>query len=350
MALVAFEGFDHYAANNPGDLLNRRGALQWTGAAGSFVAGRVGSGLALQIIQGNVSAALALAQASGFIGFGLIIGGGTSFANFLINDFSGGSAQLGVVFNTLLNRVEVWRGPVSGAPLWVSANNVFSAGIWYYFEIGMTIHPTAGAIEIRLNGQTVLSLSGINTRASANSQFDGFTFFTGFATASQVLTIDDLYLCDATTGPGPYAFNSFVGDVRVATLNPIGAGGATSWTPLSGANWQQVAEAYADGDTSYNATLTPGAQDLFAFADLPATISAVLAVQVSTSARKDDAGTHLLTQQVLSGATLASGTALSLPSGYVYLNDLWVTDPDTALSGWTIGAVNALQAGYVLTS
>ncbi len=343
MALIAFEGFDFYDTTGTDLTARGMGAIAWTSFTGSFGnPGRAGSGSYLSVV--SASLLMAAAIASGFIGFA-VQAFGTDVATINVVDNLAGAVQLAFKLNQTLNRIDVYLGG-AGAPFASTATNGIIVTAWNYLEIGVTIHPTAGAVTLRCNGQTVLALSGINTRATVNSSFNGVNFASNFSTT---LNIDDLYLADTTPGPGVFAFDNFAGDLRVVTLNTIGAGSSTQWTPLANANWQEVSEVHNTGDASYNASSTPGQTDLFHFAALAGTISSVLAVQITGSYRKDDAGTREITQQLLSGTTQIAGATYSVPGTYVYLTDLFVLDPNTS-TNWTVTSVNALQAGYTLTA
>jgi hypothetical protein len=158
----------------------------------------------------------------------------------------------------------------------------------------------------------------------------------------------NMYICDSTTGPGSYACNTFLGDVRTAALFPT-SNGTVSWTPLTGSNWSEVNEVAFDGDSSYNYTSAAGNQDILNFGSLVGTVSGILAVAVTGAYRKDDAGTHTLAQQIVSSGTQEAGATISVPGTYVYDTDVFVLDPATGAS-WTVTGVNALKAGYKLLS
>src|SRR5262249_17512380 len=67
--------------------------------------------------------------------------------------------------------VSARRGSASGTVLGMSSAALVT-GAWQYVEPFVKIDPTAGAVQIRLNGTEVLNLSGVNTRATANSSAD----------------------------------------------------------------------------------------------------------------------------------------------------------------------------------
>jgi hypothetical protein len=71
---------------------------------------------------------------------------------------------------------------------------------------------------------------------------------------------------------------------------------------------------------------------------------AILALQLATVARKDDAGSRSLRAVLRSDAVTATGATRSLATSYVLYDDPFDTDPATG-GNWTRGAVDALEAG-----
>ena len=85
-------------------------------------------------------------------------------------------------------------------------------------------------------------------------------------------------------------------------------------------------------------------QDRYAYADLAGTPAAIMAVQVATVARKDDAGSRSLRALIRSGATTANGATRVLGTSYALYDDRFETDPATG-AAWTKAGVDALEAG-----
>lgn len=104
----------------------------------------------------------------------------------------------------------------------------------HYVEFRVVIDPTAGQIEVRVDGVSVLTLAGINTRSSANSYFNTVIFGTiyksGYGSAANYWS--DIVALD-NTGSGPD--NTFLGDVQVKYNQPNGDGGTNQFTPQSAA-------------------------------------------------------------------------------------------------------------------
>ena len=230
--------------------------------------------------------------------------------------------------------ITVRRGSASGTILGQSAVSLFPPSAWTYLELKANIHSSTGSVVLKLNGVTKISVSGINTQNTANAYVTRVRFQNGL--------IDDLYICD-TTGA---ANNDFLGDVRVETLYPNGAGTYTEWTPSTGSNWQNVDDATThDGDSTYNSTATAGNRDLYTLTNLATVTGTVQGVRGHMKARKDDSNVRELALFSRSSTTETTGATEALGVSYVqYDGAVQETDPATS-AAWTIAGVNALQFG-----
>ena len=94
-------------------------------------------------------------------------------------------------------------------------------------------------------------------------------------------------------------------------------------------------------DASYVESGTVGHKDLYAYQDLTGTPAAIMAVQVATVARKDDAGSRSLRAVLKSGATTANGATRVLGTSYALHDDRFEVDPATG-AAWTKAGVDAL--------
>jgi hypothetical protein len=361
MALVAFDGFDHYSTD-PTDLLSRRsGGLQWNAEnqATYVVPGRNSFGMAIQLGQtAFLQGTLVTPIAGGFIGFAakLVTGNLNNPPSLRLVDLHGGTqAQVSVVFDPASGSIRAYRGGYddgSGTDVLLgsTANNVFTNNAWNYVEIAATINNAAGAVTVRLNGAQVLNITGVDTQFTANAWFEAIWFRGPTSGSNDAWQIDDFYVSNTTAGSGAVPFNAFIGDARVWSLYATGDATTQQWTPLTVGtpNWQEVSETRNDGDASYNSTASVGARDNFHFQQLPTAVQ-VLAVQVTGSYRRDDAGPRTVNQHLTSGGTDVVGASYVLPNTYVYCCDFWTTDPHTS-AAWTVAAVNAVAAGYGLVS
>lgn len=360
MATVVADGFDHY--NNLTDFLARTGALQWQLVANqppssySFPTGLTGYGKAFQwSSHQNISEPAHIIRGvwnvrnqEGYIGFRINIPSGWSF-QISFGDGVAGSTQAYVQFNAGNYSVLVYRG--DNTLLGTSANNVWQSSTANFVEFHFKIDNSAGIIEVRNNGNVVLSVTGVDTQVSANAWsdlIDLLPFTSGIGVAPSV-TIDDLYYNDTTSGPGVIPCNTYMGDMRVATLFAIG-NDSIQWTPLTMTNWVEISEVAMDSDVSYNSSATPGQQDTFNFNVVESLLDIFYGLQITGAYRKDDAGTRTIKQAMKYSSTTAYGSDWNVPDTvYSYFTDLFVLNPNTGLN-WTLAEVNALAAGYNLVA
>ncbi len=373
MAFKVWDGFDHY--NNGNDLLARSGFLQWqnptTPLTVSFVPGLTagGAGKAIKIAGNAVTtpnpsnvlrAVWGTRNGEFYLGQRVLVPGGninspvSSFCLFL-QDTVAGAPQFTIYFNANNYAIQVFKGGFnSGTTLGLSANNVWTGDASQFIEVHCKVDGSAGIVEVRVGGVAKLTITGADTQSTANAWCDAVDY-SPFALISGVagwMALDDLYYADTTAGPGAFAANTYAGDVRVATLFATG-NQSVSWSPNpnTNQNWQNVSETAMDGDTTYNATATPGNEDLLAFQALTGTIADIFGLQITIAARKDDAGIRTLEYALKSGSAAEQyGGAWSVPDTYAYWTDAPVIlDPSTGVN-WTTTGVNAAFYGYKLAS
>jgi hypothetical protein len=138
------------------------------------------------------------------------------------------------------------------------------------------------------------------------------------------LRLDDVHVCDTSGSHN----NGFLGDVRVVTLRPDADTAQAGFTPASaGAHHTQVDDAPDHhGDATYLESDTVGHQERLGYQDLTSTPAAILALQLATVARKDDAGSRSLRAVLKSGSTTATGAIRALATGYTLYDDVFETD------------------------
>lgn len=236
--------------------------------------------------------------------------------------------------------------------LLTATKNYVVPGVWYYIELKSTLKSStlAGDCKIWLEGTEIFSIaSGVDLTTTYGTTAD--TFYLGsLPTANTNIGIiyDDVYVCDGTGSVN----NTQLGDMRVESLLPGGAGTTTQWTPNASTNYSRVNETSQDGDTTYVATSTTGNIDSYAIGNLAITPSSVAGVQVCTVAKKTDGGVRNTGSVIRSGGTNydhGSSKPFILTSGYTTNVDIWELDPNGSIA-WTGTSVNALEAGVKLVS
>jgi hypothetical protein len=231
----------------------------------------------------------------------------------------------------------------NGTQLGISAA-VITTGTYYYVEFKALIHASAGTIDVQVNGASVLSLTGQNTKNSANATAN-MVFLGPIAQGgggNGTLLIADLYILDGQTGA-----STFLGDQRVDCYMPTGNGSNSQFTNNSGNstnNYSHVNEALQDGDTSYVADAVVNDIDSYAITGLTHTPLTITGVQVNLVIRKDDAGIKQVAPIVYRSATAYVGNTLTLSTSYLDLTQQYEKDPATS-AAWTKTNINASEFG-----
>lgn len=305
-----------------------------TGTNTRFNSGRAISGSAIGTLVGR---SLTAAVTRAIVGAAYYPIGGSDTANLIELQGDGGAVTHIALRHMTTGALALYRGTTQIA---ITAANIAPMTVWHYLELSATISDTVGVAKARLNGTEVLSFTGDTRNAGTLQSIDTVNLRIN---ATFVQRFDDLYICD-DTGSAP--LNDFLGDVRVYTSVPTGAGASTNFTPSVGSNWSCVDELpYSAVD--FVSSSTGGAKDTYAMGDLPGGTSGVYAVQVASIAKKSDTGARTMQNVLRSGGTdYPDGVTKPLATSDASYLSMWTTNP--AGGSWTVSAVNALEAGMVI--
>jgi len=239
--------------------------------------------------------------------------------------------------------VAVYRGSTL---LGTSASSLIAINTWYFIEFGAKIDPSTGTYDVRINGVSVLSGTGANTRNTANSTSDGFCWGRNFSTdlsslsANVQFRFDDIYAVDDQGSVN----NNFLGDCRTEMLVPNANSGAQGFTPSVGSNYQCVDEIPLSATADYNAA-SAAAEDRFTTAGMTTTPTSVMGVSLVQFSLKTDAGANTSRNRLTSGGTTGNGTTTAVPTSIGAIRDVFELNPNGSIA-WTPTAVNAALPGY----
>jgi hypothetical protein len=357
MAILHLDGFDTYT--NTTDVAARYPGTTAGNIGFSTTAGRFGGGMVAS------SSGTSLAQLASVIiphsGSGAIVAGGatwfaasnTTFPVLTFGNSTGNAAASGSELslnyhNDLGGILQLRRGGYQsgGGTLIASSTVGFPNGLWHHVEMKATVADSGGAVEVRVNGTTVISYSG-DTRASTTGTagIDRVNFATYSTSTTTGGGWDDIYILDTS---GSVA-NDFLGDVRINTLAPT-SDSAVQFTRSTGAsNYLCVDEGRQNSDTDYVESSTVGHIDKYGYADLSASVATVYGLQALTWAKKTDATTRTMRNKLYSGATTTDGTAYALTTSYLPYAQVATLNPDGSVQ-WTPTTVNAALAGFEVVS
>jgi len=256
--------------------------------------------------------------------------------------------QLGAYFTIANTTLSIYRGSTSGTLLGSVYLPNLSANSWFYMELGGVIASgTGGSATVRINGTTVLSVTGVNTAGGGNNNV--MTYAASSNVGITGIYTTHWYLCD---GSGPAPWNTFLGDIRVQPLAPTSNDSVQFTANGLASNYLNAAKVPPVPATDYNSdTGTVGHQDTFNLSSVTGvTTQTVLGVSIKVLANKSDTGGRAMATVFKSGATTDVGVSTSLGIGASLLPPkLYPTDPNTS-AAWTLAATNAIKPGYKVSA
>jgi len=220
-----------------------------------------------------------------------------------------------------------------------------SLSIWYYIELKVTFHGSAGVYELHINGATEFSGSSANTSASGNAYADGFFLGNNDTPNVAIFKIyDDVYICDNSGSLN----NTFLGDVTVQAVYPNEAGTTQNWTS-TGANHWSVIDEVTPSEVDYLSENDVDGIDTNGFTDITLT-GTIKGAQLCSYLKKDDAGGRTVAHVCRSnGANYVSSQNNYLGNTSLYYLDIYETDPGQApAAAWILENLNLAEFGAKL--
>lgn len=339
MTLLFVDGFDHYVTAD----INKK----WTSSSNSIISTTVTRRAGSSSLSSNSTGASAIktisASSTLITGFGYYCTALAGSEHTIVAFQDTGTSQI-----TLTARPDgtlaVKRGNSAGTLLGSTTYNI-NAATWVFLELKVTFSQTVGTVEVRANGATILSLSGIDTCNTANTTANGLYVSTGLQSPATYY-FDDCYVCDGLGSTN----NNFLGDIRVDTLFPTSDGNYTAFTPSTGSSHYVLVDETAPNTTDYNSGANVGDRDSYGLSNLSALSSqTVYGVQVNAALLKDDAGAKSASTFVRSNTTDGDGASTPLGTSLSYLQQVYELNPDGNVA-WTETTVNAMEAGVRVTA
>ena len=351
-----FDGFEDYDTSGIG----REHVRVETPANASIVSGGRKGGSRLKCVSGGAMPDVRLCRVLPVVVHTLCVGAyveltslaAPSIASHYFYDFrDSGSSQLGVgyftdgtlfvrlagtFFGSAANDWDFWGGGGAfsfGTNLGLSAAGTIQANVGFHLQVKVTIHATAGAVEVKVNGVTVIGpLTNICTQFATDEVTNLVYGLIGGGT----VYFDDMWFSD-----------DFLGDCIIWSHFPrTPDGDHLDGVPLgAGDHYVEVNEKpEPDDDTSYVTVTGAGERESYYVDALVETGATILAIETVIDAKKTDVGEATISDHIRQDSTDADGTVKGLSVAYGRIKQVYQTDPVRG-GAWTESGFNAAQYG-----
>lgn len=208
---------------------------------------------------------------------------------------------------------------------------------YYHIQIKIVVHATLGSIEVKLDGDTIITVTNADTRPGGSlTTVDRIVCRQGSLSA---VWVDDVIVDDA----------DFPGDLRVVGLVPTADGNYTAWTPSIGTDHYATIDEKPPSDTDYNEVTTAAQRDSYGTSDLAIVGAAeIVAAQIVGFAHEAVAtGNTLDFFYRIGGVDYDDGVAEILSiSMQPVRGAIHEVSPATGVA-WTEAEINALEIGVL---
>jgi hypothetical protein len=356
-------GFDFLPTGTPtvGGVFS---AVNGSPTIGSSYAHVSGYGIQFNGNQVSVGKALGVNLASMYVGIAYecvaLPTGATQNMLFTFYDSTAGAPQLTVAVNSS-GQLGFYLG-TNGLPSYgslgslvgsLSPSGTIVGGSYNYLEFFVTINASTGAVTCNVNGTTVITATGVNTKSTANA-YTNYIYFGSSTTSGGSCNqyFDDLYMLD-TTGASPY--NTFLGPGRIQTDGPSqdsATSGLNNWsyTTPPGTDYGCCDNIPANS-AQYCYDSTVGDRMSFRFPSL--TTAKVFFLNTWYLAEEDAAGTRTIVPIFRNNSVDQVGPSPnSLGTTYTYYNQPSTLDPNTgaAWSTETVATAAGCEIGLKVNS
>lgn len=210
---------------------------------------------------------------------------------------------------------------------------IITVGSWMWIEVFATSGAgSTGTVEVRLNGATIINLTGLTLTDPWTSVGMGTELIgTGHVGARY----DDWIVWD-TSGT---VNNSFIGDTFVLVAPPTADGTTSQWTPSGGTTrWENVDESIPSDADFITATNVGNSQE-FTHQVLNLPVGAVTAIATQARVFKSGSGSSSIQVGLASGSSTSMGNEVALGTGSVVSSHISNLNPEGNVI-WTQTAAN----------
>lgn len=203
----------------------------------------------------------------------------------------------------------------------------------------------SGSVEVRLNGVTILNLTGVNTVNNVSPALgESSTSQVKLGPASNLQGFDG-YLDDIIAWDDTGSFNNdFIGDKKVFTDFPDADTAEVDFTPSTGsARYAMIDDPDPDADSTYDEAGSAGDRMGVTFPDVNAATISIAAICLVHKSEKTDAGVCNFQVHAAQGGDEADGIDRPLTTAYTNYLDAFEVNPHTS-APWTPSEANSMSA------
>lgn len=337
MTLLFCDGFDGYGSDNT-NFAGRIRSSGWhqDGFNPLNVTAATRSNIGFAAVGGNNQLmSRAFNNSVGVVaGFAWSSPGSLNRQNMVVLRYDNFGGTVGAVFTLACNPTGALTANITGNNFSSPVNTVYPS-TWHYIEVKV-ITVGAPSIEVRVDGNTVIAVTGISSTPMNLITIGDGNGYTGSG------VFDDMYvLTDDGIG-----LTDFLGDCVVHTMIPYTDAGPNATSQFGGGvTHASAVNGYPiDETTAYLYSNNSGDEELFTISELPTDIIDVLAVQVNIRAKKDSAGIAKYNIALKSGSTLALSPNITPTPSMLERNHIWEADPNGG--AWTKVNVQNINIGF----
>jgi hypothetical protein len=213
-----------------------------------------------------------------------------------------------------------------------------AAGGYHHFEIKAKIANSDGFIEVRVNQNTVLNLTGVDTQTTANAEASQVVVGrsgSGLTGSPGVITfdLDDAFAWDDDSSDPDNTIVDFIGDKGCYWLKPNSDTATSQFTVNASATAFGAIDEVPPSGTDYLDTDATSARTIVGVQSLPGNVAEVIAIMPLMYARKEESGAVTMRTGVVSGSSESYGPDDNPSTGYAYLRPAPKTvDPATGVA------------------
>lgn len=337
MAIIWFDGFDHYGNGGAGitnllegpyaqAILSQFPANVGPGGVGSAI-GFTPSAIIRKVLPGN-RIGVGVGQRI-YFQTSLPIGNGGCR---LLEWRDGANNTLATLYVESTGALTVRAGSSNAGAIWGRTDPIIVPQSWQHVEAFLLMSATVGELRIGVNGITLLDLDGLNTGATQTAQIASL-----YSASGVNWYMRDLYVWDTT---GTDNNSGMQGDRQVITTFPTSDGPNQDWTPSTGVTGWNILAENPPNDATYVEALLDGDISDFGMGDIDTDITSISAIRLSARIKKTDAGIGTVKLGVSSSAVIAESAEIAVSTEFIFYSAIFEKDPNTT-NRWTPTGVNA---------